>query len=87
MQLELFDDLYVLEQEGYTVDKTFECTGDKRFTNLENTYSIILNGKTILYVQNNENGTFNTFGFMKERFNLSLKEVLKTVENKNNWCL
>lgn len=87
MQLELFDNLYALGQEGYEVERTFKHTGDRRFTKLESTYSIILDGRTIMYVQDNGDGTYNAFGFAQKWMDINLKKVLKIIENKNNWCL
>ena len=86
MQLNLFDDLYMLQEHGFTVTKTFESSNNK-FKRLDNTYSIALNERIIMYVQDNDNGTFNTFGFNHESYNVSLKDVIQIVKNKNNWCL
>ena len=87
MQLNLFNDLYVLQEQGFIVTKTFESSDNHKFKQLENTYSISLDGITILYVQDNENGTFNTFGFCHESFNINLSQVVEIAKNKNNWTL
>jgi len=86
MQLSLFDDLYALEQEGFSITRPFKPTNDKRFKKLENTYGIVLNGKIVMYVQDNNDGTYNTFGFYFERFNVALTDIVEIVGNKNNWC-
>ena len=87
MQLSLFNDLSILEQEGFTVTKTFESSDKHKFKRLERTYSILLDGITILYVQDNDNGTYNTFGFEHDSFNINISEVIEIVKNKNNWTL
>jgi|SRR5690625_8689 len=87
MQLSLFDDLHVLEEEGFVVTKTFKSSNDNKFKQLESTFSVLLNEAIVLYVQDNNDGTYNTFGFNHERFRVSLGEVIETVRNKNNWCL
>lgn len=79
--------LGVLQEAGFTVTKTFDSSTIDKFKKLESTFSILQNGNTILYVQDNYNGTFNTFGFNHKSFNVSIKEVLEIVKNKNNWCL
>ncbi len=87
MQLSLFNDLHVLEQDGFAIEKTFKSSNDDRFKRLESTYSVSENGKVALYVQDNGNETFNAFGFRASIFNVDMKEVLEMIKNKNNWCL
>lgn len=87
MQLDLFDNLCVLENEGFKISKTFQPSGKDKFKKLESTLSVALEGNTILYVQGNHDGTFNTFGFNDSALGVSLEEIIEIAKNKNNWCL
>lgn len=79
MQLNLFEDVALLFNEsGFTLEKPFRPTGNKKFGKLESTQMVRFNGETILYLQENDDGTFNTFSFNQFNLNITLEQAIKT---------
>src|SRR5690625_6096937 len=77
-QLSLFGDVAQFNEYGFTVENTFHPSNDTNFKKLENTQLVSYNGKTILYLQDNGNGTFNTFSFNEFNYNITLDKAIKT---------
>src|SRR5690625_3653120 len=76
-QLSLFDDVSQFKECGFTVENTFHPSNETKFKKLENTKKVSYNGKTILHLQDNDNGTFNTFSFTEMNFNITLAKAIK----------
>ena len=76
-QLSLFDDVAQFNEYGFTVENTFHPSNETKFKKLENTQKVSYNGKTILHLQDNGNGTFNTFSFNEMNFNITLDKAIK----------
>lgn len=76
-QLSLFDDVAQFNEYGFAVENTFHPSNETKFKKLENTQKVSYNGKTILHLQDNGNGTFNTFSFNEFNYNITLDEALR----------
>lgn len=80
MQMSLFEDVELFNEYGFTLGKTFKSSDDKKIEKLENTRKVLYKGKTILHLQSNDDGTFNTFSFDKLNFNITLEKSIEIAQ-------
>lgn len=77
----------LFKDNGFTLEKIFN-TDHETFGMLERTHYVVYKGKRILQIQENDNGTFNTFehlryptSFNKDNFNITLDQAISIAKS------